>query len=750
MHARQSHKKERCITYHIRNHESTDESITTTTSERKHVQEFARKRVGIDAHGWLHRGIFSCASKICRGIDTNAYVDYCMHRVRMLIHFHVTPVLVFDGAELPMKADTHAERRLRREDALAKAEAASAQGEFRKAEEAYQRACPVTFKMTRDVIRQCRKLNVEYVVAPYEADAQLAWMMTSGYIDSVITEDSDLLVYGAENILYKMNKEGHGELYQSKNLPCLDTLSMNNFTEDMFMYMCVCSGCDFFKGVKTLGIRKAHPLVRRHRTLARITHAIRMNAKYAVKPNFTVDFTRACLVFRHQTVVDMRVWKTVSLRYLDDATISNLPAGVVCKQDDGTPDLNFLGRFLDSTLAKRLAEGFVHPHTLQELTEPLDIVERPLVEKPNTRPIPKANPSKHANSPQKKRVSGFFVQPASKRPSQSSVAQQSQPSSRATSPPLSSTYSRVPNLRQRLGIRSTPSGGFDPRLEARRFRMANGGNSNLNPRLAVPTSSVWEGFRPVSRTKEASSDTHAAEPSRQPITQSTQEETQEADEDNDEIATQLVGDNLIELAYQEKEPNEIIDSQEELRPTKRSRTLVPSSHKVKAVKRAVAKFATKSTEDVTLKFCANERPPSPDHESFKLFDQVDDEYSREAERSHAETVKPCQTSASKQLRHSEPGSSQKTSKKRAKAMDGKQQLRVSRFFVTKEGSKDEKIDSGSRNKSSQNAVAKGSPSAAVRHAMGSVSKTDSSRMDKIDNFRRGAAGKRIDVNDVSR
>ena len=41
--------------------------------------------------------------------------------------------------------------------------------------------------------------NVEFVVAPYEADAQLAYLTTidadQGGISAVVTEDSDLIAY---------------------------------------------------------------------------------------------------------------------------------------------------------------------------------------------------------------------------------------------------------------------------------------------------------------------------------------------------------------------------------------------------------------------------------------------------------------------------------------------------------------------------------------------------------------------------
>lgn len=42
--------------------------------------------------------------------------------------------------------------------------------------------------------------GVEFIVAPYEADAQMAYMALSGDVDAVITEDSDLLAYGCPKV----------------------------------------------------------------------------------------------------------------------------------------------------------------------------------------------------------------------------------------------------------------------------------------------------------------------------------------------------------------------------------------------------------------------------------------------------------------------------------------------------------------------------------------------------------------------
>ena len=66
--------------------------------------------------------------------------------------------------------------------------------------------------------QECRKLGVECIVAPYEADAQLAYLQKEGIVDFVITEDSDLLVFGCQRVLYKMDESGKGKLIELQDL----------------------------------------------------------------------------------------------------------------------------------------------------------------------------------------------------------------------------------------------------------------------------------------------------------------------------------------------------------------------------------------------------------------------------------------------------------------------------------------------------------------------------------------------------
>ena len=47
-------------------------------------------------------------------------------------------------------------------------------------------------------------MKVDYLIAPYESDAQIAYLVKEKYVDFAITEDSDLICYGCNEIVFKL------------------------------------------------------------------------------------------------------------------------------------------------------------------------------------------------------------------------------------------------------------------------------------------------------------------------------------------------------------------------------------------------------------------------------------------------------------------------------------------------------------------------------------------------------------------
>jgi exonuclease-1 len=74
------------------------------------------------------------------------------------------------------------------------------EGNVELARECFQKAVDITPQMAHNLIKMLREHRIEYIVAPYEADAQLAFLALGNHVDCVITEDSDLLAYGCPRV----------------------------------------------------------------------------------------------------------------------------------------------------------------------------------------------------------------------------------------------------------------------------------------------------------------------------------------------------------------------------------------------------------------------------------------------------------------------------------------------------------------------------------------------------------------------
>lgn len=91
-------------------------------------------------------------------------------------------------------------------------------GEINKAIRKFMEAVEINSMMVYHLTQTLEAMNVKYIVAPYESDAQLTYLFKAGKIDAVITEDSDLLAYGVTKVFFKMDKEGDGVEIDLNNL----------------------------------------------------------------------------------------------------------------------------------------------------------------------------------------------------------------------------------------------------------------------------------------------------------------------------------------------------------------------------------------------------------------------------------------------------------------------------------------------------------------------------------------------------
>ncbi|KAI5102816.1 exonuclease 1 [Silurus meridionalis] len=308
-------------------------------SEPVHVQKYRGKTVAVDTYCWLHKGAFSCAERLAKGEPTDQYVSFCMKLVDMLLSYGVKPLLVFDGRNLPSKQEVEKARRERRQANLQKGKQLLREGKVTEARECFTRCVNVTHSMAHQVIKAARARGVDCLVAPYEADAQLAFLNKSGMAEAVITEDSDLLAFGCKKVILKMDKQGNGLEISQCHLGRCRSLG-DVFTEEKFRYMCILSGCDYLSSLYGIGLGKACKLLKIANNPDILT-VIRKIGQY-LKMNITVPdeyidgFTKANNTFLYQLVFDPINRKVVPLNpypdNLDPSTLSYAGVNVGDKQ----------------------------------------------------------------------------------------------------------------------------------------------------------------------------------------------------------------------------------------------------------------------------------------------------------------------------------------------------------------------------------------------------------------------------------
>ncbi|KAG6482934.1 hypothetical protein ZIOFF_059573 [Zingiber officinale] len=286
--------------------------------------------------------------------------------------------------------------------------AASIEIKFDKKVELPIKAIHVTPSMAYKLIQKLRSESIEFVVAPYEADAQLAYLSSrepdQGGIAAIITEDSDLIAYGCQAIVFKMDRYGYGEEIIMDRLFDTDSdeLSFKDFDKELLTGMCVLAGCDFLPSIPGIGIKRAYSLVAKYKNLDRwavgaacrvlckdwqmdhpvsvvhfgtytiwlnfsymplgfgfncknVLSVLKLEKRYKMPEHYCDSFRKAVAVFQHARVYDAVTRALTHLKPLDGEHLELL-----------TGDLDLLGPELQRSVAAAIAEGKLNPITLQE------------------------------------------------------------------------------------------------------------------------------------------------------------------------------------------------------------------------------------------------------------------------------------------------------------------------------------------------------------------------------------------------
>lgn len=331
------------------------------SSRSVHISHFRGCTAAIDSYCWLHKGTFGCCEKLARGEDTNGYVLYCLKYIRILQNAGVRPIMVFDGRHLPAKRETEEKRREQRKIARKRAAELLRLDRANEARNYLRQCIDVTHDMALALIKECRQMGVDCIVAPYEADAQLAYLNLKKIADVVITEDSDLVLFGCDKILFKLDLLGQCTLVEREKLYLSMQMSPDVYTFDKFRYMCILSGCDYIQSLPGIGLKKALKFIKLtanpeiYQILSKLPSYLNMR-QIVVTNEYKEEFMVALATFKHQIVFDPLTRKLIHLTDPESC---------------GTPKEHCrnAGDFFDEETAFQLALGNIDPFSLKKVDD---------------------------------------------------------------------------------------------------------------------------------------------------------------------------------------------------------------------------------------------------------------------------------------------------------------------------------------------------------------------------------------------
>lgn len=218
---------------------------------------YPHKRLAVDMYVILHK--FVMDEQIAKTLTLNdeavlpEYYNMVRNYLQNFVDQGFELYLVYDGGEMKYKI-TESSRAQRRLDCYLKEQWLGAVEIT-----PYQMFNFQNYLREHPFVKDGNPVETPFVVAPFEADAQLAYLCKQGITDAVLTNDSDLIIYGVKHVLMIRQKaiETYDVMPEAKEVAA----TINEISQEKLWLFGFFVSCDYFTGVAGLGIVKAMRII---------------------------------------------------------------------------------------------------------------------------------------------------------------------------------------------------------------------------------------------------------------------------------------------------------------------------------------------------------------------------------------------------------------------------------------------------------------------------------------------------------
>ena len=257
------------------------------------LYKLSGKRVAVDASLIIYQQLLRHQLlKNKKGEITN-HITGLFYKLVNYLSLNIEVIFVFDGKPPDLKQECIKERKKKQQDAKDKMESCENIEQKNELEKS-------TLRLTKDMIDNVKKLldlmGISYIHMDVgEGEAIAAELCRIGYVDYVLTEDMDTLVYGSPKLIRNC---------LDKSLKRKDIVSIIDYykmiegfemSDEQFVKFCILCGCDYCTNVPKVGNTTALKMIKKHNTIENIIEEYKN--KYEFPEGYAELFNKSYDIF---------------------------------------------------------------------------------------------------------------------------------------------------------------------------------------------------------------------------------------------------------------------------------------------------------------------------------------------------------------------------------------------------------------------------------------------------------------------
>jgi len=256
------------------------------------LYKLSGKKVAVDASLIIYQQLLRHQLLKNKNGEITNHITGLFYKMVNYLSLNIEPIFVFDGKPPIQKKDCVDERKKKAQDAKDKMESCDTQEQKDNLEKS-------SLRLTKDMIDNVKKLlnlmGISYIHQDGEGEAIASELCRIGYVDYVLTEDMDSLVYGCPNLIRNC---------LDKSLKRKDIISIINYdimkekfglNDEQFIKFCILCGCDFCPNVPKIGNTTAMKIIKQYDNIDDII--LNYKDKYAFPENYKELFNESYEIF---------------------------------------------------------------------------------------------------------------------------------------------------------------------------------------------------------------------------------------------------------------------------------------------------------------------------------------------------------------------------------------------------------------------------------------------------------------------